>query len=364
MSYVVHLWQRPIPSSLAQAEATLRELRHQLRFGDEASVHALLSAIEAALPVDGCADDFWTEVPGADTSDMVLSLSPTLGELTVVLPAIETAARQLGWVVLDPQSGEVRLPSGKVLSRGEPRIDRPEAAPPADLNTSPAMRKAWLKQSLAPMFTRRGWRGRQGEICFDKTLPCVDAQIYLDTQRQVTMSHGIWLRMRLPPRLQLAQDGDGGPSLVLSLEFFAQRHGLKFAHDGQPGLIIGGEVGSPTYGLPCAGADDAARRLEELQALYDVVVLDWLESLNSLDELERCANRVPDNECPFIGLRHRGGHRRLLNYHPDLLLAAAVEAPDFEHRARERLALYQADGFGRGLVPELRKLLGICGLSV
>ena len=135
------------------------------------------------------------------TSDMVLSLSPALAELTVVLPAIGAAARQLGWVVLDPQSGEVWLPSGKVLGRGEDFVDRPAAAPPADLDTSPAARKAWLKQSLAPMFTRRGWRSRRGEICFDKALPCLHAQVYLDTQHQVSMRHGLWLCMRLPALL-------------------------------------------------------------------------------------------------------------------------------------------------------------------
>lgn len=364
MSYVVHLWQRPVPVSLEHAEATLRDLRQQLRFGDESSVPALLAAIEAALPADGCADDFWTELPEADTNDMVLSLSPTLAELTVVLPAIEAAARQQGWVVLDPQSGEVRLPSGKVLSRGGSYIDRPGTASPADLDTSPAMRKAWLKRSLAPMFARRGWRERQGEICFDKTFPCFDARIYLDAERQVTMRHGIRLGLRLPPRLQPALDSDGRPDLVVSLELMAQRHGLKFGHDGKPGAIVGGEVGSPTYGLHCASAEDAARRLDELLALYDGVVLDWLDSLVSLDELERYANRVPDEECPFIGLRRRGGFRQLLNDHPDLLLAAAVGAPDFERRARERMALYLADGFGRGLVPQLRHLLRVCGLDV
>lgn len=364
MSYVVHLWQRPVPVTFAQAEATFRELRQQLRFGTDASVQALLAAIESALPADGCDDDFWTEVPEADPSDTVLSLSPTLAELETVLPAIEAAAGRLGWVVLDFQLGEVRLPSGLVLSRNEVRFEQPQAPRPARLDTSPAVRKAWLTRSLAPTFERRGWRSRQGDICFDKTLPCFDVQIYLDTERQVTLRHAVWLRMRLPSRLQSALDSDGGPALKLSLEFLAQQHGLKFTHDGQAGAIIGGEAGSPTYGLPCASADDASRRLDELLALYDGAVLDWLESLVSLYELEHLANRVPDHMCPFLGLRQRGGHRRLLNYHPDLLLAAAVGAADFEQRARERLALYQADGFGRGLVPQIRTLLEICGLEV
>jgi hypothetical protein len=90
-------------------------------------------------------------------------------------------------------------------------------------------------------------------------------------------------------------------------------------------------------------------------------VLDWLDQLHSLQDLDRWANRVPDEECPFVGLRQRSDYR-LLNYHPDLLVAAAVKAPDFEQRARERYALYEADAFGRGLLPQMRELLAVCGL--
>jgi hypothetical protein len=364
MSYVVHLWQQPVPGSLSQAETTLRELRRQIRFEPYPPTAALLSAIESALPTDGDADDYWRELPDRDAFDLVISLSPSVAELTVVVPAIEAAARRLGWVVFDPQCGEVLLPSGQVLSRAGTHVDRAEQPLPADLQSSPAARKAWLRQSLAPVFTRHGWHELHGEFCFGKKLPCANVRIYLETQRQVTMRHGVWLQMVLPARLQPALNSDGGPELMISLEHIAQRHRLAFAHDGQSGSTIGGTVGSPTYGLPCSSAEDVACRRDELAALYDSVVLDWIDSLTSLQALEHLANRVPDDDCPFLALRQRGGFQRLLNYHPDLLLAAAVDAPDFEQRALERLNLYEADGFGRGLVPQLRELIRICGLSV
>lgn len=371
MSYVVHLWQpgvqAPLPTSLAQAEATLRELRQQLRFEPDPAAGTLLAAIAAALPTDGDAADWWREPPEADAHALVLSLAPAVAELTVVLPAIEAAARRLGWVVFDPQAGEARLPSGQVLGRGGSRTEpAPELPPPADIDSSRTARKAWLHQSLTPVFTRRGWRGLKGEFCFGKKLPCAQARVYSNMTGHVSLSHGLWLGLKLPARLQPALNSDGGPSLKVSLLHFAQQHGLALHHEEPPAAssAFKSPAGSSTYELPFATAEQARRCRDELTALYDGPVLDWLDTLTSLQDLDHWANRVPDADCPFVGLRRRGEGHMLLNYHPDLLLAAAVEAPDFEQRARERVALYEANAFGRGLLPQLRQLLAVCGLNL
>ena len=71
MSYVVHLWQQPVPVTLSQAESTLRELRRQIRFEPYPAAAALLSAIEAALPADSHADH-WTEPPDRNAIDLVI----------------------------------------------------------------------------------------------------------------------------------------------------------------------------------------------------------------------------------------------------------------------------------------------------
>ncbi len=362
MSYVVHLWQQPVPASLAQAEASLRSLRQQLRFEPDPGAGQLLAAIEAGLPPGHAADDCWTETPEADGSQMVLSLSPVVAELGTVLPAIEAAARQCGWVLFDPQAGEVRLPSGQVLDRAGSTPAVADIAPSPDLDTSPAARKTWLHQSLGPIFTRHGWCTTRGEFCFSKNMPFGRARVYSQTSRQ-TLNHAVWLSLKLPTRLQPALDSDGGPHLLVALHHQAGRHGLPFSVEPPPALLKT-RVGDNTYQLPFGSTEQAMRRRDELAALYDGHVLDWLDTLNSLNDLEHWANRVPDADCPFVGLRHRNDGHRLLNYHPDLLLAAAVEAPDFEQRARERFALYEADAFGRSLLPQLRALLAVCGLNL
>jgi hypothetical protein len=363
MSHVLHLWRQPLPSTLTQAEALLRDLRQQLRLAPDPAAHELLAAIRTALPDTGDADAWWNEPPEPDPHAMVLSLSLRLEELTVVLPAIEQAARRLGWVVLDPQAGEARLPSGQVLSRtGQRQETLTEPTPALDLDGSPAARSDWLHRSLTPIFARRGWRATRGEFRFSKAMPFGRARVYSQTRRQ-TLDHGVWLSLNVPPHLQAALNSDGGPMLYLDLLALGRRRGLGLTAEPPPPLLKA-RLGDNTYALPFGSAEQAQRRHEELAALYDEVVLDWLDTLGSLQDLEHWANRVPDADCPFVGLRHRDDGHRLLNHHPDLLLAAAAQAPDAAQRARERILMYQADAFGRGLLPHLHALLDACGLKV
>lgn len=361
MSYVLHLWRHPIPVSSEDAQATLRDLRQQLSFNPDPAVSALVQAIAAELPQDGEPEDYWTETPEPDPFALVQSLSPDVAELEVVLPVIERVARQLGWVVFDPQSGEVHTPSGQVMDLGGSAAAVADVPVPPDLDTSPSARSRWVQQSLEPLFVQRGWRKVRGEFWFKKKLPVGEALVYSDMVRD-TLHHGVWLRLALPSHLQSALNSDGGPAFRVSLQHFAQTHRLPFTYLEPPALFQK-QAGGVTYELPMGSADSAATRRDELAALYDRAVLDWLDQLLSLQDLDRWANRVPDEECPFVGLRQRRDYR-LLNYHPDLLVAAAVNAPDFEQRALARYAMYEADAFGRGLLPQMHELLAVCGLHI
>lgn len=216
-----------------------------------------------------------------------------------------------------------------------------------------------MQQSLEPLFVHRGWRKVRGEFWFKKKLPVGEALVYSDMVRD-TLHHGVWIRLSLPSHLQAALDSDGGPAFRVSLQHFAQTRRLPFTYL-EPPALFSKQAGGVTYELPMGSADSATTRRDELAALYDRAVLDWLDQLHSLQDLDRWANSVPDEECPFVGLRQRSDYR-LLNYHPDLLVAAAVNAPDFEQRALERYAMYEADAFGRGLLPPMRELLALGGL--
>lgn len=360
MSYVVHLWRHPIPVSSEDARATLRDLRQQVSFNPDPTPSALMQAIAAGLPQDGEPEDYWTEAPEPDPFALVHSLSPAVAELQVVLPVIERVARELGWVIFDPQSGEVHIPSGQVIGPQGSAAAVADAPVPPDLDTSPSARSRWVQQSLEPLFVQRGWLKVRGEFWFKKKLPVGEALVYSRMVRD-TLHHGVWIRLALPAHLQSAHDSDGGPAFKVSLQHFAQTHGLPFTYLEPPALLKQ-QAGGVIYELPMGTADSAATRRDELAALYDRAVLDWLDQLHSLEDLDRWANRVPDEECPFVGLRRRSDYR-LLNYHPDLLVAAAVNAPDFEQCARERYAMYEANGFGRGLLPQMRELLAVCDLQ-
>lgn len=360
MSHLLHLWREPLPASLAQAEALLADLRRQMTLAPDPRARALVDGIAARLPAGHEPDDYWTEPPDAEPASPLLTLSPRVAELDTVLPAVLDVARQQGWVVHDGQAGEAWLPDGRVLRRGG-SFAAPAVEPPGDAQIdSPAARAAWLRERLAPVFESRGYRSRRGKFWFTKTLPFGEARVYGDAVR-AGLAHGLWLRLNYPPALRAAVDADEGPELVLALHRIAARHGLAFTHN-EPAALLQREPGAVTYELPCTQADALQRRGDELAQLYGGHVLPWLDSLQSFQDLDHLANRVPDDACPFNGLRRRSDYR-LLNYHPDLLIARAVDAADFEAMARQRLALYEADAFGRGLLPQLRALLQVCGLN-
>ncbi|MES2944316.1 MAG: hypothetical protein V4772_15725 [Pseudomonadota bacterium] len=361
MSYLLHLWRQPLPASLTQAETLLPDLRQQLLFEPDPLVRTLVEGIAARLPEDHEPEDCWTELPDPEASSPLLTLSPRTDALGMVLPALLDVAREQGWAVHDGQAGEVWLPDGRVLRRSGAYAAM-DISPCDDADAdSPATRRLWLRKRLAPVFERHGYHARRGSFWFSKQLPIGEAGFYGDPVR-AGLDHGLWLRLNYPGNLQAAVDSDGGPKLRLSLHRLAAAHGLAFTYNPSPPLFQS-EAGSVVYELPCAQTSALNRCGNELACLYDEILLPWLDLLQSWQDLDHWANRVPDKECPFNGLRRRTDYR-LLNYHPDLLIARAVNAADFEAMARQRLALYEADAFGRGLLPQLRNLLQICGLAV
>jgi hypothetical protein len=360
MSYLLHLWRDPWPASLAQADVLLADLRRQMTLEPDPRVGTLLDGIAARLPEGHEPDDYWNEPPDAQPSSPLLSLSPRIDELGTLLPAVLDVAREQGWVVHDGQAGEVWLPDGRVLRRVGDCSAAP-AAPPGDAADSPTTRAAWLRERLTPLFQRHGYRVKRGEFWFSKALPFGEARFFGKAVR-AGLNHGLWLRLKYPGPLSAAVDTDGGPELIVALHRLAAAQGLAFTCNEPPALFQS-ELGAVTYELPCTQEQALERRSDELERLYGEQVLPWLDTLQSWADLDHWANRAPDEACPFNGLRRRSAYR-LLNHHPDLLIARAVYAPDFEAMARQRWSLYEADAFGRGLLPQLRALLHVCGFSV
>ncbi len=360
MSYLLHLWREPQPVNLAQAESLFGDLRQQLMFKPDPLARVLVDALNARIPDDYEPDDCWNELPDPEPASPVLTLSPSTGSLEEIMPCILEVAREHRWVVYDAQAGCVWMPDGRLLERHKQSYVSETTPPKPEEADSHASRNAWIRRRLAPVFEHHGFRPQRGENWFVKRLPIGEARCYGRPNRD-GLSHSLSLRLNYPERLSGAVNSDGGPELVLSLHRLAQRHAMPFKFIPPPPLFQS-EPGKVIYELSANSASSLEERANELERIYGEFLLQWLDTLQSFAELHRLANVVADEDCPFNGLRRRTDYR-LLNYHPDLLIASAVDAPEFEAMARQRLALYKADAFGSGLLPQLRALLAACGFQ-
>lgn len=358
MSYVLHLWREPLPNSLEQAQRQLPELRAMMQLVPDPKARQLVAALAERLPDDDV-DRYWTEPLDVEPGSPVLTLSPVTAELPTVLPVLLAVAREQGWVVLDGQAGEVWLPCGERLERNDRRVGAalPQAPMADDVLASPSAMARWLRDRLQPVFVSRGYRALKGEIWFKKMTGVGRFELYGRVVRNI-VEFSFDLFPTYPAALAGAVDSDGGPRLDFALHVLAQRHGLAFTCD-EPPAIYRQPLGQGHYESTVTSVAALHRLGDELVTLFDEVVLDLGDRLQSLQDLDHWASRVDDAACPFAGLRRREDYR-LFNLHPDLLLARAVNAPDFETMARQRLAQYEAEPF---LLPHLKALLSHCGLG-
>lgn len=236
MSYVLHLWREPIPTSLTQAEALLPDLRHQLVFEPDPRARTLVEGIAARLPRGHDPEDYWNELPDAEPASPLVTLSPCTAELDTVLPILLDVAREQGWVVHDGQVGESWLPDGRVLRRVG-SFPAPTLAIDKAHFDSPAARATWLRKRLAPLFEHHGFRSEGGEFWFSKSLPFGKAVFYGHSVR-AGLDHGLWLKLDYPEALHAAVDSDGGPGLRLALHRLAAAHGLAFTYNEPPAIFM------------------------------------------------------------------------------------------------------------------------------
>jgi hypothetical protein len=187
MSYVVHLWEHPRPTSLAAAER-----QHQY-LSDRASLpnakwQQLRDAIEARMVAQGTPRE-WIEYP-IDPGHRKRSQGLDFHGPENYQEVVVECATKLGFSVYDDQAARLYLPFGYVLTfDGLSRLDRGDGGLPAPALV-PADRDAVMAQCEAawrPRFEALGWRFVRGEP-FRSEIPLVAERTVPVGTQSITIS--------------------------------------------------------------------------------------------------------------------------------------------------------------------------------
>jgi hypothetical protein len=164
LSYVVHVWETPLPASVAQASELCARLQREATAPNPKYLD-LASRLTARFPdIDSLDEDdpgVWTDGPLArNASAAVFAIGVQVHALGEVMPVLFEAAKALGLLVYDDQAATVHLPDGQVL--GPERAASARSAPPAPVALGRAEVKQAVGAALGPLLTAHGFKPHQG----------------------------------------------------------------------------------------------------------------------------------------------------------------------------------------------------------
>ncbi len=170
MSYVIQVWDHPVPATPDEAESILERLLEQPAGKPSRKLDELMKTLWAKYPRDlvtDRSDPVWEDTfPKEGRAPMpVETLAVTTPYLDEVIPVIAAMSAALGLVAYDPQFGTVYLPGGGTLGAPPPR-PRPaggaiasEPSPRRLLDKAAAM--ARFVEKAGPALEAHGFRWKK-----------------------------------------------------------------------------------------------------------------------------------------------------------------------------------------------------------
>jgi hypothetical protein len=175
MSYVIHIWQTPIPTSVLQADKICdrlqdKEGRQNPRFIELAK--RLSQRYPCRSQMTGDEDDeegVWLDEPLDGISpNPVLALGIRSDYVMEVMPFVAETANALGLTVYDTQLGECYLPSGQVLTMpGQQPMDLAHAVDPELIYSGEQIIKIAAEHSTE-FYKKYGYKYSRKGNCFVK----------------------------------------------------------------------------------------------------------------------------------------------------------------------------------------------------
>jgi hypothetical protein len=182
MSYVVQIWEKPVPASVQEADRINAQL-HREGGAQNPKFIELAQRLMARFPgpdaqtgddvEHGEDGDVWTDVTLDGQADgPVWGVGVLTEHLNTVLPFVFAEAGKLNLLVYDPQAGEVRLSDGRVLTQaGQPPQQFEEESTPSTSDVAPVASMGetlrgpehivqLMRQVLDPVFSPLGFKAK------------------------------------------------------------------------------------------------------------------------------------------------------------------------------------------------------------
>ncbi|MCE2946609.1 MAG: hypothetical protein ACK515_15955 [bacterium] len=346
MSHLLHAWEAPLPSSLAEAIAIRDRLVRE--GGAPGRLFPTLAArLTAQHPDIDALDDeddpgVWTDGPlAANGRGPVFGIGIQAHAAPVVVPFVVATARSLGLVILDEEGGLAFLPDGRVLGRDVATAAAVPVAPPTTLPvalTRAGVRGALL-DALAPRLAAAGFRSVPGGHAFSLDAPAARFFVSVDCEsRDGDHDASLDARLVLPGTQPLALLQVLSPDpleIVVRMEPLATAHGLAWPDASSASASSTGAARVVT------GADIESLARHWLRVL-DAALLPLIDRCSALHGLGQQLHEqhawFGPNRVALVLAAVLGGH--------DLpAMAKALDARTTQHwhdRTREWLAFLQA----------------------
>lgn len=230
MSYVIHVWDGPEPSSVKDAVDMLSGLTRRAAPPNPKLLAFANRLTERLSGSSASAATLWPEGPPTGHSGTaVVSLPVPPATQAIVGPVLLEAARDLGLVVFDEQAGQVHLPGGRLLTL---RAPGPQAETPvrAEALRSKQQVQSLCLQALEPGMSAAGFRTIRSQSTFARSAPMGTAQAVLDVTDYAPVQFDIGFNLSLRPAwpeawAALARD-HGADACLLNVAALARRAGL------------------------------------------------------------------------------------------------------------------------------------------
>ncbi len=174
MSYILHIWEHPVPTSVAEATQIQSRL-HAQRGAQNPKFIELATRLTERHPCITTLDDedpeaVWSDGPlDGKTERAVYGIGIQTEFLNTVVPFVVETAGALGLTVFDMQAGEARLPGGRVLTLpGRMPVDfTPLPAKPEELESKRQVAQLIL-EGLRPLLESHGFNLAKQHVMFER----------------------------------------------------------------------------------------------------------------------------------------------------------------------------------------------------